>query len=287
MVETPDPSFVLGGDPDVLRRVVAHERGVLRGLPSRPNGTTSTSSTFSRYLVPVDADKRRARALYKLGLALFRLHQFEEAAEPLEEAEQAARLLPGWESVWVGARCHRVAALLVLKRYAEVVDLTEDFVGSGGWGDELKAVQTALHTRLVALKALDRWRDAAVTALALRESLHEEQTSRTRKHLREALEIEAWVAQEAGDPESGLPPIDEAIALAAEEQDREPLSRALMQRAELLYAAGRNAEAREAFQTIIDTFRDAPEDYAISAVAIARGLKLRLRVGLRRPKRSR
>jgi tetratricopeptide (TPR) repeat protein len=98
----------------------------------------------------------------------------------------------------------------------------------------------------------------------------------------DAIATQGWAAGKAGDPESGLRFLDEAIALAIEEHAREPLSRALVQRAELLYAAGRNAEARETLQTIIDTFRGDPEDFAISAVATARGRKLRMRLQPRR-----
>ena len=91
-------------------------------------------------------------------------------------------------------------------------------------------------------------------------------------------------ARRAGNPELGLVHIDQAIALADEPEDREPLSRVLRLRAELLHATGRNAEARDTLQTVIDTFRDDPEEFAISAVAIARGRKLRMRVQPRRRK---
>jgi tetratricopeptide (TPR) repeat protein len=229
-------------------------------------------------------DERRAKALWTLGGALYRLRRFSDAIRPLEDAEHAATLVPGCENVWADSRCLRAGALLGLERWAEVVELTDDLVEVEDWPYKAKYLQTGLHVRVVALKALDRWQDAAVAASALRESLPAEETPRTRQHLREALEIQAWVAHEARDPQSGLPSIDQAIAIAEQDQDREPLSRALIQRAELLYAAGRNAEAREALRTVIDTFRGAPEDYAISAVAIARGLKLRMRFRLRSPR---
>jgi tetratricopeptide (TPR) repeat protein len=283
MVEMPDPSYVLGGDPDVLKGVVAHERGVLHELAARrPVGpsatsTTSTTSTLSRYRGTVDTDKRRATALWKL-------RRFAEAVEPLEEAEQVAALIPGWEPISVGARCVRAGALLGLERWAEVADLTDYLVEVREWLYDPVYLQTGLHTRMVALKALGRWEEADAAAAALRESLPEEQTARTRKHLREALELQALVAQRVGNPGLGLPLIDEAVALAVETEDREPLSRVLRLRAELLYATGRNAEARETLQTVIDTFRNDPEEFATSAVAIARGRKLRMRVQPRRRK---
>ncbi len=87
----PDPSHVLGGHPDVLERVVADERDVLREL-----GGERVSD--------IDEDERRAVALWRLGNALFKLRRFAEAVEPLEEAERAAALIPGWDSIVVGAR---------------------------------------------------------------------------------------------------------------------------------------------------------------------------------------
>jgi tetratricopeptide (TPR) repeat protein len=271
MVEMPDSSYVLGGDPDVLERVVADQRDVLRGLVGE--GLS-------------DVDEHRAAALWKLGVALHRLRRFAEAVEPLEEAERAAALIPGWEPISVGARCVRAGALLGLESWIEVADLTDDLVETREWPYDPSYLQTGLHTRLVALKALDRWQEADTTAAALRERLPEEQTPRTRKHLREALEIQAQAAQRAGNPELGLPLIDQAVALAVEAQDREPLSRVLLLRAELLYATGRSAEARETLQTVIDTFRNDPEEFAISAIAIARGRKLRMRVQPRRRRSS-
>jgi tetratricopeptide (TPR) repeat protein len=269
MVEMPDSSYVLGGDPDVLERDVADQRDVLREL---------VGERFD------DIDERRARALWKLGVALYRLRRFAEAVEPLEKAEHAAGLIPGWEPISVGARCVRAGALLGLERWAEVAELTGDLVEVREWLYDPAYLQTGLHTRMVALKALGRWQEADAAAAALREGLPEEQTPRTRKHLREALELQALVAQRAGNPESGLLLIDQAVALAAEAEDREPLSRVLRLRAELLYATGRNAEARETLQTVIDTFRNDPEEFAISAVAIARGRKLRMRLQPRRRK---
>lgn len=264
MPEAPD---VFSKDPEVLERVVAEQRGVLRELSGQHTWET---------------EEVRAGALWKLGQALHRLRRFSDALGPLEEAEHTAKLLPGWEPVWVGSRCARASALLNLKRYAEVADLTEEFVKPGAVLTKPDYLQAGLHVRALALKALDRWQEADVTASVLRERLPDEPTAGTLKHLRHALLIQAWAAQEAGDPDRGLPLADEAIALASKEQDREPLSRALTQRAELLYVAGRNAEAREALQTVIDTFRADPEDFAISAVAIARGLKLRWRLQPRR-----
>jgi len=261
----PDPSHVLGGHPDVLERVVADERDVLREL-----GGDRVSD--------IDEDERRAVALWRLGNALFKLRRFAEAVEPLEEAERAAALIPGWDSIVVGARLIRAGAFLGLERWAEAVDLTDDLVEVQEWLYDPVYLQTGLHTRIVALKALGRWQEADAGAAALRKSLPEEQTPRTRQHLREALEIQAQAAQRAGNPELGLPLIDQAVALTVEDEDREPLSRGLRLRAELLYATGRNAEARETLQTVIDTFRNDPEDFAITAVAIARGRKLRMRL---------
>ena len=158
------------------------------------------------------------------------------------------------------------------------MDLTDDLVEVQEWLYDPGYLQTGLHTRIVALKALARWQEADAGAGALRNSLPEEQTPRTRQHLREALEIQAQAAQRAGNPELGLPLIDQAVALTVEDEDREPLSRGLRLRAELLYVTGRNAEARETLQTVIDTFRNDPADFAITAVAIARGRKLRMRL---------
>jgi len=267
MVDMPGASDVFSSDPEVLERAVVHARGVLRELKAQRTA---------------DADERRAEALWKLGEALFKLRRYSEALGPLEEAEHAAALLPEWETIWARSRTLRAGVLVVLKRWAEVVELTGELIRVGDSLNDPYFVQAGLRARLLALKALGRWRDAAEAASVLREELPAEHTPWTREHLREALLIQAWAAQRAGNPESGLPLADEAITLAVEEQDREPLYLALVQRAELLYAAGRGAEARETLQKVIDTFRNGPEDFAMGAVATARGRKLRMRLQPRR-----
>jgi tetratricopeptide (TPR) repeat protein len=270
MVDMPADSDVFSSDPEVLERVVAHERGVLSELPAERTDET---------------DEQRARALWRLGESLYRLRRFSDALGPLEEAEHAAALIPELELTWVRARSVRATCLLGLKRWAEAAALTDELVEAADSLNKPHYVETGLHLRVVALKSLDRWQEAAAAASALRESLAAEHTPTTNKHLGLALVTQAWAAQRAGDPESGLPFADEAIALALEAQDREPLYHALLQRAELLYAAGSSAEARETLQTIIDTFRDEPDDdFAVEAVAVARGRKLAMRL---RPRRRR
>jgi len=64
MVEMPDSSYVLGGDPDVLERDVADQRDVLREL---------VGERFD------DIDERRARALTILRSSRFRRWRSHEA----------------------------------------------------------------------------------------------------------------------------------------------------------------------------------------------------------------
>jgi tetratricopeptide (TPR) repeat protein len=267
MVNMPGDSDVFSSDPEVLARIVVHERGVLSESPAERTDET---------------DEQRAKALWRLGEALFRLRRFADALGPLEEAEHAAALIPEWEPIWMRARTVRITCLLALDRWAQAAELTHELVEVADSLNKPHYVHAGLRARAIALRSLDRWQEAATAASALRESLPPDHLPATQEHLGLALLTQAWAARRAGDPESGLPFADEAIALAVEAQAREPLSDALAQRAELLYAAGRSAEARETFQTVIDTFRDDPEDFAISAVAIARGRKLRIRLQPRR-----
>lgn len=229
-----------------------------------------------------EQDERRATALWRLGESLYRLRQLSDALEPLEAAEEAARALPGWEQVRLRSRCVRAACLVGLQRWAEALALTEELVEVRGTLSQAYYVQRALAGRVVALTALDRWQEAALAAAALRKSLPAEPSLSAKRVLIDAMWTQAWAAGRAGDPESGLVFADEAIALAIESQSREPLSRALSQRAELLYAAGRTPEARETLQAIVDTFRDDNEDFAISAVASARGRRAAMRIRPRR-----
>jgi tetratricopeptide (TPR) repeat protein len=267
MVAMLDDSDVFSDDPEVLEEIVAHERRVLTEVP-----TERTDET----------DEARARALWRLGESLYRLRRFSDSLEPLEEAEHAASLIPGWELIWARARCVRAGSLVGLRRWAEAAELTDELVEIGDWMNEPYYVQRGLSARVIALKGLGRWQEAAAAAIALRKSLPADLSPTQKGALREALLTQAWAARKAGDPESGVPINEEAIVLARDAQDREPLYRALLQHAELLHAAGRSAEARETLQTVIDTFRGGPEDFAISAVAVARGLKLRMRLLPRR-----
>jgi tetratricopeptide (TPR) repeat protein len=265
MADMPQPegSDVFSSDPEVLERVVAHERGFLAEAPAQRTDET---------------DEQRARALWRLGESLYRLRRFSDALEPLEAAEDAAKFLPGWELIWARSRCVRAGCLLCLKRWADVIEVTEELIDIGDWKHRAYFVQRGLGVRLVALKALDRWQEAALAAAAFRESLPAERSPSMNGVLVDAISTQGWAAGRAGDPESGLRFFDEAIALAIEEQKREPMSRALTQRAELVYAAGRSAEARATLQTVIDTFRDDPEDFAVNAVAFARVRKVTMRL---------
>jgi tetratricopeptide (TPR) repeat protein len=268
MADMPEPadSDVFSTDPEVLERVVAQQRDVLAEAPAQRTDET---------------DEQRAMALWRLGEALHRLRRLSEALEPLEAAEHAARFLPGWERTWIRSRCVRASCLLGLERWADAAEVAEGVVASD-WKHAPYFVQQGLMIRSVALKFLDRWQEAADAAAAFRESVPAERSAAINGFLVDAISTQGWAAGRAGDTELGLRFFDEAIALAIQERVREALSRALAGRAELLYAAGRSAEARATLQTTIDTFRDDPEEFAVNAVAFARVWKLKMRLQPRR-----
>jgi tetratricopeptide (TPR) repeat protein len=267
LAENGEDADIFSSDVRALERVVAHERAVLSEAPA----TRSDAS-----------DEQRAIALWRLGEALYRLRRLSEAIEPLEAAERAAELLEGKDKLWARSRSVRVGSLLGLERWEEAVELSAELVRVGRSLNAPHFVRAGLHLRAAGLKATGRWQEAAEAAASLRASLPAELTRTAKDQLTSALLVQAWAAQQAGDPSSGLPFAEEALALLAETDDREALSRALTQRAELLRAAGNVAEARAAFQTIIDTFGSGREDFEIDAVAHARVRKLTMRLRFRR-----
>ena len=246
-----------------LEAIVASERAVLDGLPL---GDVEDVSLI------------RGVALWRIGEALFRLGRMEDAANELEEAARFLTFVPGFEREVLRACAVRLAALLVLKRYEEVIDASADVIARSTALESVYHLKVGLINRALALKAVGRWYDASTAASELLAAIGDDPPLDERSLMARGLLIQAGAARRSGHPELGVPLAEKAIAAAADAENRDALHDAMRERAEDLYHAGRLAAAGQAYRDVEAEFRNGPEEFAKEAVAFARARRLRIRV---------
>lgn len=238
-------SMVKASDsPSVLVDAMSAAKRVLEKIPA--GGT------------PLD-EVRRGEALYELGVASSGLGLHEEAAGYLKDAELTVSGLLEAQAVVTKIRLRRAAELVKLRRYEDVVVLTEQALEAGSeMGAEI--VAGFQYMRCEALVPLHRWAEAYVAGRALVQTVGDSGAQLGIGEMARGYWTQGKALRELGDLDLALPVLDQAISAArALPVESDPSFRALLcgaivERGLVLEAMQRLADAREAYAAAASEF---------------------------------
>ena len=256
-------------NPSVLANAMSAAKRVLEEIPA--DGTSLDAA-------------RRGEALYELGVASSGLGRHEEAAGYLKDAETAISDVPGSQAVVTMTRLHLAAELHELRRYEDVVAVTEQALEAGSeMGTELST--GFQYFRCEALVRLHRWAEAYAAGQAFVRTIGDRGSTLGLGEIARVYWAQGKALRELGDLDLALPILDQAteagraLPLEHDPSFRVLLCAVLIERALVLEAMRRRADARDAYAAVISQFAGESDRRVRRLVRMARRRRLALRLG--------